>query len=98
MTLIEFNSCLDNQAGIHWEFNYCLKALSCEVIEFFPFDFLLCFSSSVKSDIEVGVDLLLYDCVFGKRVLTYWENKGNPGYNHMNVFKATMENYIFSER
>ena len=33
--------------------------------------------------------------VFAKRVLTYWENRGNPGYSHMNVFIVPMANYTF---
>ena len=28
------------------------------------------------------------DSVFGKRVLTYWENRGTPDYNQMNEFDS----------
>ena len=38
------------------------------------------------------------DSVFGKRVLMYWENRGNLNYHQMNVFMAAMENYTFLER
>ena len=38
------------------------------------------------------------DSVFGKRVLTYWENMGTPDYSQMNVFMVGIENYIFLER
>ena len=37
------------------------------------------------------------DSVFAKKVLTYRENRGNPGYSHMNVFIVSMENYTFLE-
>ncbi len=40
----------------------------------------------------------IYDSVFGKRVLTDWENKGNLDYHQMNVFTVAMENYIFLKR
>ena len=39
-----------------------------------------------------------YDSVFGKRVLTYWENRGTPDYSQMNEFMVCIENYIFLER
>ena len=39
-----------------------------------------------------------FDSIFGKRVLTYWENRGNPYYHQMNVFRVSMENYMFLER
>ncbi len=39
-----------------------------------------------------------YDSVFGKRVLTYWENRGTPDYCQMNEFMVCIENYIFLER
>ncbi len=42
--------------------------------------------------------LTTYDSVFGKRVLMYWENRGNLKYHQMNVFMAAMRNYIFLER
>ncbi len=38
------------------------------------------------------------DSVFAKRVLTYWEYRGNPGYSHMNVLIVPLENYTFFER
>ncbi len=38
---------------------------------------------------------LTYDSVFGKRVLTYWEHRGNLNYHQMNVFTVAMENYIY---
>ncbi len=38
------------------------------------------------------------DSVLGKRVLTYWENRGNLYYHWMNVFIVAMKNYIFLER
>ncbi len=38
------------------------------------------------------------DSVFGKRVLTYWENRVNLDYHQMNLFTVTMENYIFLEK
>ena len=61
--------------------------------------------------LNIGLDLLIthtpnqsssvwtvsYDSVFGKRVLMYRENRGNPGYSHMNVFIVSMENYTFLE-
>ncbi len=34
-----------------------------------------------------------YDFVFGKRVLTYWENRGTSDCNHMNGFMVGIENY-----
>ncbi len=37
----------------------------------------------------------IYDSVFGKRVLTYWENRGTPDYNQMIGFMVGIENYIF---
>ena len=39
-----------------------------------------------------------YDSVFGKRVLTYWENRGTPDYCQMNGFIEGIENYIYLER
>ena len=39
-----------------------------------------------------------FDSVLGKRVLTYWENRGNGDYNKMNGFMVGMENYTFLER
>ncbi len=39
-----------------------------------------------------------YDSVFGKGVLTYWENRGNLDYHQTNVFTVAIENYIFLER
>ncbi len=42
--------------------------------------------------------LFLNDSVFGKRVLTYWENRGTPDYREMNGFRVGIENYIFLER
>ncbi len=38
------------------------------------------------------------DSVFGKRVLTYWENRGNLDDSQMNVLIVPMGNYIFLER
>ncbi len=38
------------------------------------------------------------DSVFGKRVLTYWENRGTPDCSQMNGFMIGIENYIFLER
>ncbi len=38
-----------------------------------------------------------YDSVLGKRVLTYWENRGNLDYTQMNVIIVAMKNYIFLE-
>ena len=40
----------------------------------------------------------LYDSVFGKRVLMYWENRETPDYCQMNWFIGGIENYIFLER
>ncbi len=40
----------------------------------------------------------VYDSVFGKRVLMYWENRGTPDYSQMNGFIEVIENYIFLER
>ncbi len=34
-----------------------------------------------------------YDSVFGKRVLTYWENRGTPDYSHLNEFIVGIEKY-----
>ncbi len=42
--------------------------------------------------------MLSNDSVFAKRVLTYWENRENSGYSHMNVLIVPMENYTFLER
>ena len=39
-----------------------------------------------------------YDSEFGKRVLTYCENRRNLKYHQMDIFMATMKNYIFLER
>ena len=39
-----------------------------------------------------------YDSELGKRVLTYWENRGDLDYNQMNVFIVAVKNYIFLER
>ena len=36
--------------------------------------------------------------VFGKRVLTYRENRGTPDYSHMNGVIVGIENYIFLKR
>ncbi len=36
-----------------------------------------------------------YDSVFGKRVLTYWENMVTPDYNQMNGFMVGIDNYIY---
>ncbi len=41
---------------------------------------------------------LIYDSVFRKRVLTYCENRGNLKYYQMDIFIATMKNYIFLDR
>ncbi len=38
------------------------------------------------------------DSVFGKRELTYWENRATPDYKLMNGFMVGIENYIFLER
>ncbi len=38
------------------------------------------------------------DSVFGKRVLTYRENRGTPDYSLMNGFMVVIANYIFLER
>ncbi len=38
------------------------------------------------------------DSVFGKRVLTYWENRGTPEYSQVNGFTVGIENYIFLQR
>ena len=35
------------------------------------------------------------DSVFGKRVLTYWENRGTPDHSQINGFMVGIENYIF---
>ena len=40
----------------------------------------------------------LYDSVFGKRVIMYWENRGTLDYSPMNGFMVGTENYIFLER
>ena len=39
----------------------------------------------------------VYDSVFGKRVLTYWENRDISDYSQMNGFMVAIENYIFLE-
>ncbi len=44
------------------------------------------------------MSLTSYDSVFGKRVLTYWENEGTPDYNQINGLKVGIENYMFLER
>ena len=41
---------------------------------------------------------LMYDSVFGKRVLTYLENRGNPDYSQINGFMVGKGNYVFLER
>ena len=41
---------------------------------------------------------MTFDSVFGKRVLTYWENRGTPGCDQMDGFMIAIENYIFLER
>ena len=38
------------------------------------------------------------DSVLGKRVLTYWENRGNIDYHHKKFFIVAMDNYIFLKR
>ena len=38
------------------------------------------------------------DSVLGKRVLTYWENRGTSGYSYMNAVLVPMEYYTFLER
>ncbi len=50
------------------------------------------------TDISIWLLQLTFDSVFGKRVLTYWENRGNLNLHQMNVFIVAMENYIFLER
>ena len=40
---------------------------------------------------------IIYDFVFAKRVLTYWENRGNRGNSHMNVFIIHGNLYIFGK-
>ncbi len=40
----------------------------------------------------------ILDSIFGKRVLTYWENRGTPDYNQMNALMVGIANYIFLER
>ena len=40
----------------------------------------------------------LYDSVFGKRVLTYWENRGTLDNSHLNDYIVGVEKYIFWER
>ena len=35
----------------------------------------------------------LFDSVFGKRVLTYWENRGTTDYSQLNGFIVGVENY-----
>ncbi len=42
--------------------------------------------------------MTIYDSVLGKRVLTYWKNRGNLDYHNMKVFVVAMDNYIFLER
>ena len=41
---------------------------------------------------------LIIDSMLGKRVLTYWENRGSPDYSQMNGFREGIERYIFLER
>ena len=41
---------------------------------------------------------LTNDSVFGKRVLTYWENRGTSDYSKMNGFMVGIGYYIFLER
>ena len=42
--------------------------------------------------------LIIFDSVFGKRVLTYWKNRGISDYSQMNGLMEGIENYIFLER
>ena len=57
------------------------------------------FGSDYASDIRhAKICLMTFDSLFGKRVLTYWENKGNPNYSQMNGFMVGIENDIFLER
>ena len=42
--------------------------------------------------------MYMTDFVFGKRVLTYVENRGTPDYRQRNGFMVGIENYIFLER
>ncbi len=46
----------------------------------------------------INFNPLLYDSVFGKRVLTYRENRGTPDYSKMNELMVGIENYIFLKR
>ncbi len=43
----------------------------------------------------IGKIRIIYDSVLGKRVLTYWENRGNPDYSQINGFMVGTENFIF---
>ena len=43
-------------------------------------------------------ELLSYDSVLGKRVLSYGEVREHTDYIYMNAFIVPMENYIFLER
>ncbi len=38
---------------------------------------------------------IINDSVFAKRVLTYWGNRGSPGYSYTNVLIVPIENYTF---
>ncbi len=44
------------------------------------------------------MQLEICDSVFGKRVLTYGENRRNPDHSQMNGFIVGVGNYIFLER
>ncbi len=41
---------------------------------------------------------LTNDSVLGKRVLTYWENRGYINHCHLNIPTVPIENYAFLER
>ncbi len=49
---------------------------------------------------SIATHAMTCDSVFGKRVLTYWGNRGSLNYHQMNVFIVAMHGklYIFGKR
>ncbi len=67
-----------------------LKEIILEAFEEDPHSFAILFTKTRYMTVT--------DSVFGKRVLTYWENRENFNYHQVNVFIEDMEKYIFLER
>ncbi len=58
----------------------------------------VCVTPKFKGENLNPISVMINDSVFGERVLTYWENRGNINHYHLNIPTVHMGNHTFLKR